>query len=51
MLRFEVQLLAALLSLGVSCGVLAANNSEPLEDTAVKEGRPGVSPKGRYARI
>ena len=46
MLRFQVQFLAALLSLGVSCGALAATNAEPLEDTAVKEAARALALKG-----
>lgn len=39
MLRFQVMVLAALLSLGVTCGALAAATPEPLEDAVVKETR------------
>jgi hypothetical protein len=46
MLRFQVQFLAALLSLGVSCGALAATSPEPLEDTAVKEAARALVLKG-----
>ena len=46
MLRFQVQFLAALLALGVTCGALAATAPEPLEDAAVKEAARALVLKG-----
>jgi hypothetical protein len=37
MLRFQVHLLAALLSLGVACAAMAAATPEPLEDAAAQQ--------------
>jgi hypothetical protein len=46
MLRFQLQFLAALLSLGVTCGALAASSHEPLEDAAVKDAARALVLKG-----
>jgi hypothetical protein len=46
MLRFQVQFLAALLSLGVTCGALAATSPEPLEDAVVKDAARALVLKG-----
>lgn len=46
MLRFQVHLSAALLSLGVICGANAATIPEPLEDVAVKNAARALVLKG-----
>jgi hypothetical protein len=46
MLRFQVALLASLLTLGVACGAMAAATPEPLEDAEVKQATLALILKG-----
>jgi hypothetical protein len=46
MLRFQVVLFAALLSLGVACGAIAATIPEPLEDAALRQAARALVLKG-----
>jgi len=46
MLRFQLQLSAALLSLGAACGAMAVTTPEPLEDGAVRQAARALVLKG-----